>query len=73
MADAKLTIRVSANRGSSTVQYSTNGRYTSLAVNDIGDLMLLQPIPPTSGSKAMWESILNTVLADIIAGHGGGS
>lgn len=73
MADAKLTIRLTANRGSSTVQYSTNGRYTSLAVNDVGDLMQLQPIPPTSGSKALWEAVINLVLADIIAGHGGGT
>lgn len=73
MADNKLTIYVTANRGSSTISYSTTGRYVSLAVNDVKDLMQLQPIQPTSGSKAYWDSVLALVTADIAAGHGGGS
>ena len=73
MADAKLTIRVSAQRGASTISYSTNGRYVSLSVNDVRDELLRQPIQPTSGSKAFWGSVLALVVADIAAGHGGGS
>ena len=73
MSDNKLTVYVTANRGSCTISYSTAGRYVSLAVNDVKDLMLLQPIQPTSGSKAYWDSVLSIVSADIAAGHGGGS
>lgn len=73
MADAKLTIRLTSNRGSTTIQYSTTGRYVSLPVNDITDNMLLQPIQPSSGSKAFWNSVVALVAADIAAGHGGGS
>jgi hypothetical protein len=73
VADNKLTVYVTANRGSSTISYSTSGRYVSLQVNDVKDLLQLQPIQPTSGSKAYWDSVLAIVQADIAAGHGGGS
>jgi hypothetical protein len=39
----------------------------------VKDLLQLQPIQPTSGSKAYWDSVLAIVQADIAAGHGGGS
>lgn len=72
-ARAKLTITVTASRNYSTVSYSTGGTYKALTVGDVGDLMQLQPTFTTSGSKAFWEAVLPLVLADITAGHGGGS
>lgn len=72
-ARAKLTITVTASRNYSTISYSTGGTYKSLIVGDVQDLMNLQPVLTTSGSKAFWEAALPLVLADITAGHGGGS
>jgi len=70
---AKLIISVSSNRNSSTVVYSTQGSYRSFTVNDIGNDIKPAPVYTTAGSKAFWEAVLTQVLADITAGHGGGS
>jgi hypothetical protein len=73
MPSTKITIRITENRGSITIDYSAVGAVVGLLTGDVRDLMLQQAMPPKTGSKAWWESVLNTVLADIIAGHGGGT
>jgi hypothetical protein len=65
---AVLTIRVTAARGSSRIQYSTNGRYVNLATNAITDTLAQQPIQPTSSAQAFWASVIAIVAADIAAG-----
>lgn len=70
---AKLTIRVRSSRGASTVQYSTGGKYRSLAVNDITNNLQNEPLFTTSGSKAFWAAVQAIVAADIAAGNGGGT
>ncbi len=70
---AKLIVSVSSNRNSSTVTYSSQGQYRSFTVNDVGNDIKPAPVFTTSGSKAYWEAVLALVLADITAGHGGGS
>ena len=45
MADvAKLTVRVTSNRGSSNVAVSTNGRYSRLITGGINKQALGEPI-----------------------------
>lgn len=68
-----LRIRVGTTRGGNTISYSTTGVYRSLAVNDVKDADVVTPTLTGSGSKAFWEAVLNAVVADITAGHGGGS
>jgi hypothetical protein len=58
---AKLTIRVTSARGSSTVDFSTTGRYVSLTTGGISQQMLAQPIQPTASAKAFWLSVLAAV------------
>jgi hypothetical protein len=66
-SQAKLTIRVGSQRGASSVQYSTAGRYISLSTNGLTDQLSRQPIQPTSSAKAFWLSVLAIVTADINA------
>ena len=66
-SQAKLRIRVSAARGSSTISYSTTGRYISLQTNGINDVLAREPIQQTISSKAFWLSVLAAVTADINA------
>ncbi|MBA0087587.1 MAG: hypothetical protein HRJ53_21590 [Acidobacteria bacterium Pan2503] len=66
-AQAKITIRVSSARGSSTISYGTSGRYISLATNILGNDLARQPVQPTSTDKAFWASVLSIVSADIAA------
>lgn len=73
MPQTKLTIRITENRGSMTLQYSTVGQVAGLVTNDVTDVLQRAPLPPKTGSKAYWESVLNQVLADITAGNGGGT
>lgn len=68
-----LKIRVSTTRGGNTIAYSTTGTYRSLTVNDVRNPDLVTGTLTGTGSKAFWEAVLNAVLADITAGHGGGS
>jgi len=64
---AKLTVRVSAARGSSTVNCSTTGRYISLTVNGIDFSLPRQPILPTTSPKAFWLAALAIITAEINA------
>lgn len=64
---AKLTVRVGSARGSSTINFSTSGRYVNLQTNGIGESMPRQPIQPTSTAKAFWLSVLAIVQSEISA------
>jgi hypothetical protein len=66
-SQAKLTVSVGANRGSSTVRISTSGRYINLATNAINTNTPRQPLQPTSSAKAFWTSVLVLVQAQIAA------
>ena len=68
MADlAKLTIRVTSNRGSSNVQFSTTGRYVRLVTAGINVDALGEPVQPTTTAKAFWLSVLTIVQAQLTA------
>jgi len=58
---AKMTIRVTSARGSSTVDFSTTGRYVSLTTGGISQQMLAQPIQSTASAKAFWLGVLAAV------------
>lgn len=73
MPTTKITIRINETRGAITIDYKAVGAVAGLLTGDVGDLMLRQAIPPKTGSKAWWESVLSSVLADITAGNGGGT
>lgn len=62
---SKLTIRVTSQRGSSGISYSTGGRYINLATNTVSDDLARQPVQPTSSEKAFWLSVLGIVTADV--------
>lgn len=66
-SQAKLTVSVGANRGSSTVSISTSGRYINLPTNAINTRTPRQPLQPTSSAKAFWTSVLVLVQAQIAA------
>lgn len=62
---SKLTIRVTAARGSSKITYSTNGRYVSFTTAGLTNELLKQPILPTSTLAGFWLAVLALVQADI--------
>lgn len=64
---AKLTVWVTSQRGSSGVRFSTAGRYISLPTNGISEDLTRQPVQPTSSAKAFWLSVLAIVNAQISA------
>jgi hypothetical protein len=64
-SQAKITIRVTAARGGSTVSFSSNGRYISFNTSGYQRTLMGQPIQPTSSLEAFWAAILNTVLTSI--------
>lgn len=68
-----MHVVVTAHRGSTTIHYSTHGRYISLVVADVKDVMLRQALFSTAGSKAYWQAVLAVISADIAAGNGGGT
>lgn len=70
---AKLIISVSSTRNSSTVSYTTQGLYRSFTVNNIRNDIQPAPVYGTASSRTFWETVMDTVRADIVAGNGGGS
>lgn len=70
---AKLVISVSSTRNSSTVTYSSHGIYRSFVVNNVRNTIKPAPVFGTGSSKAFWETIIQAVNADILAGNGGGT
>lgn len=64
---AEIVIRVTSARGSSTISYTTKGRYVSFTTSGLTDQLLKQPIQPTTSLAAFWLSVLAIVQADITA------
>lgn len=64
-AESKITIRVSAARGSTTVRYSTTGRYLRLLTNGINGVLTNQPTQPNDTSDHFWAAVLPLVTAAI--------
>lgn len=62
---ASITIRVTASRGASRVQYTTKGRYVSFPVNGLSEDLARQPIQPTASAEVFWASVLNLVLTEL--------
>jgi hypothetical protein len=73
MAQTKITIRVDLTRPAANINYSTTGAVAGLLTSDVGRTIYGAGRPAQTGSRVFWEGILNQVLADIIAGNGGGS
>jgi hypothetical protein len=65
---ARLIIDVTSSRGASTVSYTTKGRYVSFTTAGLTDVLMKQPILPTSTLPAFWLAVLAIVQADITAG-----
>ena len=65
---ARLIVTVRSARGSSTISYSTKGRYVSLIVNTLQNILNGQAIQPTSTVNNFWGSVLDVVEQDI-TGH----
>lgn len=65
---AEMTIRVTSARGSSTISYTTKGRYVSFTTSGLTDQLQKQPIQPTTSLEAFWTSVLGIVSADVVAG-----
>lgn len=66
-SQAKMTIRVTASRGGSTVQFSTNGRYVSFNTSGYQRQLLGQPVQSTASLDAFWAGILSAVQASLTA------
>lgn len=64
---AKLVIEVTASRGSSTITYSSKGRYVSFTTSGLTEQLLKQPIQPTATLPGFWLSVLAIVQAAILA------
>jgi hypothetical protein len=64
---AKLTVRVTSQRGASNISISSAGRYISLPTNGIAIGLPRSPIQPTSTNGAFWRSVLTIVTAQINA------
>lgn len=62
---AEIVIRVTSARGSSTISYTTKGRYVSFTTSGLTDQLLKQPIQPTTSLPVFWLSVLALVQADI--------
>jgi hypothetical protein len=66
-SQAKMTIRVSASRGASTVSFTSNGRYVSFTASGYQRQLLGQAIQPTTSLDAFWASVLAIVQGSLTA------
>lgn len=66
-SQAKMTIRVTASRGGSTVSFTSNGRYVSFNTSGYQRQLLGQPVQPTASLEAFWAAILTIVQASLTA------
>lgn len=64
---AKIVVTVTAQRGASTINFSTKGRYISLPTNGITANLPRQPIQSTASALAFWQSVLTIVQAELPA------
>lgn len=62
---AKMTVRVTSQRGASNISFSTAGRYVSLATNGISVNLPRSAVQPTATSGAFWRSVLAVVQAQV--------
>jgi hypothetical protein len=62
---ADIRIWVTSSRTQSTVRYRTAGRYGSISVNTVSDLLRSQPLFTTASPEAFWLAVLAVVQADI--------
>lgn len=60
-----MTIRVSTSRGSTTLRFSTTGRYIRLTTNGLNGILTGLPMQPNGTSQAFWSAILPLVEAAI--------
>jgi hypothetical protein len=67
---AKITIRVTAARTTSTVAISTTGRYARLTTGGISITAPGQAMQPTADAKTFWLSVLDLVEAQLTALEG---
>lgn len=67
---AKLTVRVTAARSTSTIMISSTGRYGRLTTGGIHITAPLQPLQPTADVVAFWTSVLVLVQAQLTALEG---
>lgn len=64
---ATLVIRVTSARGSTTIQYTSKGRYVSFTTAGYQRQLLGQPLQSTASLSAFWLGLLHAVEADITA------
>lgn len=64
---AEMVIRVTSSRGSSTISYTSKGRYVSFTTSGLSEQLLKQPIQPTTSLATFWLSVLAIVQAEILA------
>ena len=65
---SKFTITVTKTANSSTVQYSSKGRYGQINTNTLTNLLRGQPLFTTSTPQAYWLAVLTAVQAAVTAG-----
>lgn len=65
---SKIVITVSKTSNSSTVNYSTKGRYGQINTNTLAQMLRGQPLFTTTTPQAYWEAVLSAVLAAVTAG-----
>lgn len=65
---SKFVVTVTKTANSSTVSYSTRGRYGQINTNTLGQLLRSQPLFTTTTPQAYWIAVLNAVLSAVTAG-----
>lgn len=65
---SKFVITVTKSANSSTVTYSTKGRYGAINTNTLTQLLRSQPLFTTSTPQAYWLAVLAVVQAAVTAG-----
>ena len=63
--ESKLTIRVSSSRATSTVRYSTTGKYGRLLTNGLNGVMTELPLFTTASSADFWAAVIPLVQSSI--------
>lgn len=65
---SKFVITITKTANSSTVQYSTKGRYGQINTNTLTNLLRGQPLFTTATAQAYWLAVLSAVTAAVTAG-----
>lgn len=64
---ATLKIRVTGQRGHSTIQFSSGGRYVSMTTAGYQRTLGNQPLLPTTSLEAFWAAVIAQVTASLVA------